>query len=389
MSKLLILGHVPLVKEHPDYGSLARHPGRWVYDQALALQQYSQYKVTLVTLVRGASCDHVIEKNNVRIIYLRSQPRFRVWTLFLWDIRRLRALIRDVRPSIVHAHGIEDAYSLAIRSLKIPKILTLQSLYEYYNDINPVKWWSAPKLIERLENRALRGVDCVIVKTQQFSGVVKKYHPEIKCIVIANTINQAFLNVRDIPIRRNKLAFVGTICPRKGFHIIREALERIDSMLHVIELHVYGDGGDIEYIENEFNAIRKAGHKLVEHGSVSAEKLADELMSANILIAPSYAETFGNQVIEGLLCCCHCIVSENTGMAENIRLFGHGTVVGQRASTELMEAILSQIDVENFEKEMMMRRKARDEVIDAIGPEAISAKLSKVYDERLNGLEIN
>lgn len=383
----MILGHAPLTSDHPDFGAFERHPGRWVMDQAFALSQYSDFNIILVTVVKGATKDFKLQMGKLSIIYLRAQPRFRVWTLFLWDRYRLRNLIKYEKPDLVHAHGIEDSYALAICKLKIPKELTLQALYEDYNNKNVVKWYSAPRLIECLEKRALKGFETAIVKSQQFKEVVQKYHPSLRCIIIPNTLNRIFLDILDVPFQKNKLAFVGTICERKGFHVIRKALEKIDPNHHALELHVYGDGGDIDYIRSECTAIEATGHKLFNHGSVSAEQLADELSTTNILIAPSYGETFGNQVIEAMLCRCHCIVSEETGMAENIRKYGHGTIVPQRGSNEIAEAIIIQLIHETPDQEMDCREAARSMLIDDLGLERIASRLVSVYEKVMLGKE--
>lgn len=107
----------------------------------------------LVTVVKGASDDFEENVGGLRIIYLKSQTRARCWTLFAKDVYRLRKLIKHEHPDIIHAHGIEDAYALAIYQLKQSKVLTLWSLYEDYNAKNPVRWYSALRLIEYLEKR--------------------------------------------------------------------------------------------------------------------------------------------------------------------------------------------------------------------------------------------
>lgn len=381
----MIVGHVPLPPEHPDFGKVDRHPGRWVMDQALALSQYSNFNVILATVVKGATEDFQLQIGKLRIIYLRAQPRFRVWTLFLWDSHRLRKLIKHEKPDLIHAHGIEDSYALAIYQLDLPKALTLQSLYEDYNDKNPVKWYSAQSLIECLEKRALKGFETAIVKSQQFREVVQKYHPDIECKIIPNTLNRAFLNVLDTPPLKNKLAFVGTICARKGFHIIRAALEKVNPNQYALELHIYGDGGDTDYIRSECSAIEVTGHKMINHGSVDAEQLADELSTANILVAPSYAETYGNQVIEAMLCRSYCIVSDETGMAENVRKYGHGTVVPQQGASEIAEAIIMQLDDRALDQEMLHRETARTKLIEDLGPERIASRLARAYQDVMGG----
>lgn len=380
--KLLILGHAPLPPEHPDQGKVSRHYGRWVFDQALALSQYSDFEVTLVTLVKGASKDVELFFGKLRVLYIRACPRFRVWTFFVWDIYRLRKLIKREAPALLHAHGIEDAYARAIYKMAIPKVLTLQALYEDHNHKNPVKWYSAPKILEWLEKKPLTGFKKVIVKSKQFEEVVMLYHPHLQCDIIPNTVSSIFLGVEDVKIQRNKVAFVGTIGERKGFHLIRQALDLIDSSQVQLELNIYGGGGDSGYVEAEISRLKASGHQLVNHGSVSAEILARELATTNVLVAPSYAETFGNQVIEAMLCRCHCIVSDETGMAENVKKYRHGTIVPQGGVRELAAAIAVQLSAEGLsEEEMKGRCLARRRVMKELGPENVARKIVSYYQQ--------
>jgi len=382
MKKLLILGHAPLTAGHPDYGRVTRYPGRWVVDQALALAKYSQYDVTLVTLVKGATQDYEQVNNGLRIVYLKAQPRFRFWTLFLWDNYRLRRFIAQEKPDLIHAHGIEDAYALAVYKARIPKLLTLQCLYADYNEKNPVEWYSVAHLIKWNEGRALKRFESVIVKSEQFARVMQQYYPNLKIEIVPNTLSSEFLEVSRQKKQLNKLAFVGSLIPRKGLHVISEALETIGSPIE-LDLHVYGYGGESDYAKKEFSKIRAAGHNIIDHGCVNAEELAYELATSNMLIAPSYAETFGNQVIEAMLCQCHCIVSNDTGMADNVRKYGHGTIIPQKGSKEIADAILLQIKEFDPEKERLSRALAREKVVQELGPQEIASQLLELFHQKL------
>lgn len=229
----------------------------------------------------------------------------------------------------------------------------------------------------------MRVFKLVNVKSKQFAEIVRLYYPRIECQIIPNTLSSEFLEIPETIKQVNKLAFVGTICDRKGFHVIRKALELIDSQVTPLEFHVYGDGGDVNYISKEINLIQATGHQLFNHGCVDAKTLAVELTSTNLLIAPSYAETFGNQVIEAMLCRCHCIVSDDTGMSDNVRKYGHGTIVPQQGSAEIAKTIEVQMQTACVTEEMKLREDARAKVINELGPGKIAAKLSKTYIERM------
>jgi len=383
MSKhILILGHVPLPEDHPDFGRLVRHPGRWVFDQAKALTHYSNYKITLVTLVKGASRDFEKQFGGLRVIYLKAQSKLRERTGFFFDIKRIKKVIRQEKPHLVHAHGTEDAYGLAATIVDLPRVLTIQGLYHDVNSQTLPSFLSPPYVLQKLEAICLDRFDCAIVKSNHVADLAKSYFPHLELSVIPNTLSEEFLNVSWHPKKKKKIAFIGSILPRKGFHHIREALEILRGKVSV-EFHVFGTSSDYGYIKREKNLIKNAGHEVVMHGDVDASKIVEELVDCNLLIAPSYAETFGNQVIEAMLCNCHCIVSDDTGMAENIRKYGHGTIVPQRGAQEIADAIIHQIEQGGTDLEMQSRNRTRAKVIAELGPQKIAQKLSEIYSQKL------
>jgi len=331
-------------------------------------------------LVKGASCDFEEISQGVRIVYLKAPARFRLYTFFIRDIIRLLRFVGKVNPAVVHAHGTEDAYGLAVMMLKRPKVLTGQGLYCDVNK-NGVSKLSPAYLLELLERFPMWSIREIIVKSKHIETVTLKYFPKLHCHIIPNTISLAFLDTQEVDKKLMSVAFVGSISPHKGFRDLRKGLELMDKK---IELHVFGGGHDLQFIENEIKAIELAGHDVEMHGWVDVEYLILKLSRINLLVAPSHAESFGNQVIEGMLCLCHCVVTESTGMAENVRKYGCGSVVSQRSPQDIASTILGLLDVRLLGKEMNKRRQARASLLAELGPERIANELLLYYRKVLD-----
>jgi len=380
--KIIILGHAPLPPEHPDCGKVIRHPGRWVFDQAKAVSDHSDYKVTLVTLVKGATQDFEFFYGELHVVYLKAQPKLRERTCFLWDVMRLRKRVLEEQPDLVHAHGTEDAYGLTLLTLAVPKVLTVQGLYHDVNRTMPASFLSPPYVLEKLEGFVLKRFHHAVVKSRHVEQVTKGFFPHLNLDVIPNTLSELFINVEKAEKDVRKLAFVGAILPRKGFHHIREALELGDKELP-LELHVFGDSSNRDFIAHEVELIRQAGHQVILHGNVDAGTLLRGLVTCNLLIAPSHAETFGNQVIEGMLCRCHCIVSDGTGMAENVRKYGQGSVVPQKSGKKIADAIKQELARGVGAEVMSERELARSKILAELGPVMIANRLCEMYSRKL------
>ena len=370
---------MPLPKDHPQAGRLVRHPGRWVFDQASALVNHSNWRVTVFTLVKGAEADYKKSFGALDVVYLKAQSRLRTWTLFKADIRALCRRAHQVGADLVHAHGTEDAYARAAQRTGLPYVVTVQGLYAECNKKEKTSWLSPARVIEFLERRFFRSVNRAIVKSDHISELLKRHYPQVETIIIPNTISRAFTQQRDGPKVQNRIAYVGSVIPRKGFHLLRQALEKIDPS-DPFEVHIYGIGGETEYSNSEVAAIERKGHFVVNHGNVDEYELARELSISNYVVAPSFSETFGNQVIEGMMCLCHCIVTEDTGMAENVRKYGCGTVVPQLGAAEISRALETQRARGLGADVLGERMEARMKVLDALGEKRVSAELEKIYN---------
>ena len=382
--KIVILGHVPLLNEEGDMIRTTQRQVRWVYDQAKALKDQGKVEVVLVGLSKLVEKDMEVEVNGLRVVYLKAQNRARLYTLFIKDILRIKSFIAKEKPDLVHVHGTEDAYALSGMFLNCPVALTIQGLYSQYNRMNPVNWLSPERLLEWLEKISLNQYQQCIVKSKHVKEQLGVDFTHLKCSIIPNTVSEQFVELPMVQKKMNKVAYIGSVIPRKGFHHMREAFELIGRK-KLIELHIFGDDCDTAYSVREKKLIEKSGHVVVVHGRVAAVDIANGLADANFLIAPSYAETFGNQVIEGMLSCCKCIVTDNTGMAENVRKFGYGLIVPIGDAKMMATEILSTDVREGLSQEESMKRiVTRENVLQEMSPTAIANKLYDYYDKFLS-----
>ena len=90
---------------------------------------------------------------------------------------------------------------------------------------------------------------------------------------------------------------------------------------------------------------------------------------------------FGNQLIEALMRGCHCIVTDQTALAENARRFGNATVVPQKDPAALAEAILQEF---RSPSPPDLRESARAAVRAFMSPSAVAAAHRALYEEILS-----
>ncbi len=410
--KVVHIGHVPLPRDHPCGPSVsagAFHPGRWVLNLAKAQQAHAGIEPQIVTKVPGASRSWTTRVEDVQVHFVAVPNILRGKTGFFLDQRILAKVACGRSPDIVHAHGTEEANALAAIRTGLPGLLTVQGCFFIINRTLQPKFFSRQWIVERLERRSIPKFPHIITKSQYIEREIQAAFPGVHTHLIPNTYDPALESIPLDRPRDNAFAYVGSIDPRKGVDLLVEALLRnsgdrsqktevspptsdlrcpTSSLLPV--LHVFGNHGDgaTDYEKRQISALRSLlGDRLILHGLVNQVEMANTVAQCCALVAPSREEMFGNQLIEALLVGTHAVVTDGTAMAENVRLFGNGTVVPQEDPAALAAAIATILNpkskIQNYSAES--RRRIRD----YMGPEVVARAHAELYrrilDEKRTG----
>jgi len=388
--KVVHLCNLPLPPDHPDYGCVSFHPGRWVLNLAIAQRQHAGIDARLVMHVPGASADFSKTIEEVPVRFIAAPDKLRSSNLFVPDIFRLRRAVLAESPDLVHAHGTEDAYALAAQACGRPVVITVQGCYFLINRELPPRLLSRERVVQFTEWVALRRAKHVIAKSAYVRDELHRAFPHLMLYEIPNTIDPRLLL---IPVDRERepgsLAFVGTVVPRKGVHLIADALgvvQRMDpEVFSRIKLNIFGDK---PLLESEYEAICKKrlrellGDRVTFRGTIPSFEVAEELSRTETLLAPSLEEMFGNQFIEAVAVGADAIVSEGTAMAENARRLRAGRVVARDNAPALAAAIREAVIRPITLSESIERRK---ELVGFVGPEEVALAHRKIYEQLLGG----
>jgi glycosyltransferase involved in cell wall biosynthesis len=386
--KVVHICNVPLPPKHPDHGRISFHPGRWVLNLALAQRAYAGIDARLVMHVPGASADFRTEIEGVPAHFVAAPDRLRSATFFLPDILRLRKAVLAENPDVVHAHGTEDAYALAAQACGKPSVITAQGCFFIINRELPPRLVSRERVVQFTEWIALRRAKHVIAKSAYVRNELARAFPHLTIHEIPNTIDPRLL---EIPVDRERkacsLAFVGTVVPRKGVHLIIDALVILQSenpdVFARTTLSVFGDrpGHESEYEGMSKKRLRDLlGEKVTFHGTIPAIEVAEALSRTAVLLAPSLEEMFGNQFIEAVAVGADAIVSEGTAMAENARRLQAGRIVAREDAPALAAAIRETLAHASTQSE---RERRRRDVTGFVGSAAVALAHHKLYEELL------
>lgn len=360
------------------------HPGRWVLNHVIA-QKQAGLDVELVTIAHKAKRDLVTEIEGVRVHFLRTFHPYRHFTGFAIDRIRMGNYIRKLNPDVVHAHGTEETFALAAIHSHRPFCITAQGLYF---QIIPTLSKPIPlhaRVFRILEDWAWKRTHFAIAKSEYVRDALQAAYPQLELALIPNTYEADL----DHPIPQEKpqhIAFVGLIDYRKGFHVIVEAMKTLAPHNPNLVFHVFGnkqEGQGTEYERTQVAQLRSLlGERLILHGRIPSTALFEHLDTCRCLIAPSFEEMFGNQLIEALMCGCHGIVTDQTALAENVRRFGNGHIVDKGDAMGIVQAVQAvfQVPYDPLEAE-----KARANIRASMSPAAVAAKHAAFYEHIIHG----
>lgn len=155
-------------------------------------------------------------------------------------------------------------------------------------------------------------------------------------------VSQTITSCHPLPKRvKGRLLFVGHIVDIKGVYELVEACTRMtDVRLRMVG---YAEGD----VRQRLLAIasKREGDWLELTGGLSRENTIREILSADILIAPSYIEGFPNVILEAMACGTPIIASQVGGIPEMLDDGACGVLIEPRS----IDAIVAAVD--NFIKD--------------------------------------
>ena len=257
-----------------------------------------------------------------------------------------------------------------------PAVVTFQGVFSLMNKVLPPRLVSRERLQELAERIAVRKLKHGIVKSEYGKREISQIFPHLHLHAIPNTyiaplVEPAFTKPDE------DIVFAGTIVPRKGVHVLVEAVRALAPKRPHLRLHVFGNKvAPGAYEQTQVDALRAIlGDRLILHGIAPKSELDATMAACRVLVAPSFEEMFGNQVIEALLVGTHPVVSSGTPMEENVRRFGNGTVFAKGDAVGLTKAIEAALD--NYSARAA--ESAVTNIADYMSPQRVAAKHLETY----------
>lgn len=353
--------------------------GSFIREQALALAQRGhevhvvfadpaarRWPLTVRRTSDGPLTQHAIAApwplHRVLGFYL---PQALVW--------RLRRVMLEIRPDVVHAHAARPAAVLATRAAArcgVPVLMT-----EHKSNLRT--FWLTRHGWRQLRN-AYERCERLIAVSNSLKDTLETLFPSTRgrWAVNYNAVDTELFHIDAVrrgslqqPQRR--ILFLGGLTPRKGLPTLLEALARLPPQF---ALTVAGPGASarrVHALARPFGVeTRVSAVGLVDRRSVAAL-----LNEHYVLAVPSYQETFGLVCAEALACGTP-VVATRCGGPEEIVTADLGRIVEPRDSAALAAALeLIAGSERNWQPD-----RARASIVERFSMAALALRLERQYE---------
>ncbi|MBN2839626.1 MAG: glycosyltransferase [Coriobacteriia bacterium] len=207
------------------------------------------------------------------------------------SVVRLRSVIRELRPHIVHTHmiGSDIVGGLAAHLERVPVIISTQ--HDMYR---------RPPVFDLFRRYSARWLDAVVAVSPAMVGYcIRDRHMPVESIhIIENAVDVArFASLAGGGHQSPMFGAVGTLIPVKGHTTLMQAFARVHADVPDARLVIAGDGPEATALREQAaglgiaDAVRLAGW---------VSDVAESLPDIDILVHPSLQEGMPLSVIEGM-----------------------------------------------------------------------------------------
>lgn len=302
-----------------------------------------------------------------RVPWLRK-PVYASWLYYLEYCLPIAIRIRRDRPDVVHIHNFTGFVPI-IRALNPSATIVLHMNCEWLSQLDE----------EKMAKRIAK-VDAVLGSSGHIAGLVERRFPQFadRCHTVYNGVDPDEFVVAHEGDDRDvgpALVFVGRVSPEKGVHDLIDAMSHVVRHSPDVRLDVIGPVGalprsyivdvsddplvrDLErfYDQDYGSALtERIGEDLAERvrfvGSMSHDQVVRHVAAADVLVNPSYSESFGMSLVEAMACETPVVATRVGGMQE-IVTDETGVLVERNDPRALANAIIRLLDDDELRRAM-------------------------------------
>ena len=268
----------------------------------------------VLVLCRGKNHHH--QEKNVEYY----SGNFPTW----WNLRKIIP-----QGSMIYSTDffLGGAYGVLLKKLKKSRlVLRCASPWEYQlNSLSSILKHMIAKITKPF---VLKSCDKVVYNSQ---ALINYQYPHNYTIVYNGIDTALFKPIKirtDTDTEKLKALFIGNLNPEKGLDYLFPAVENLPG----VDLSIVGDGKLLEYYRRKYHFARF-------YGRVERLKLPEIINQHDLLVLPTFVESFPNVLLEAMACGKPVIATNVFGIPEMVKSGRNGLLVPAKSSEELRKAI--------------------------------------------------
>jgi len=378
--KILICADYP-TPDKPVTGGIPRS----VYSVAQDLKKIEpDTEFHICTLNESVKKSMVISKDNLFIHYIRFPCKnMPILVPKQWYYAKVRNIIQDIQPDLVHAHGTgKDYANTAIKWNPALSVITVHGVIQHES-----RHWTGLKGNYhritgcQMEREILQKARNLIVVSPYVERSIR-VQTSADITVIFNPVERVFTTVKkdEVP---HRLLFVGGIEERKGLEVLIRALETIKKVIPEVELHIVGGIRKIVYYQKMLSLIKSLDleQNIRFLGSLPEKELLREYSEAAVFVLPSFEESQGIVILEAMATGTPVVATRAGGIPDMISDGVNGLLADCGDDTQLYAAIVSLL--QDKEQRKKLGQAGKQSALQYL-PEIIARQHLDVYNRILS-----
>ena len=271
-------------------------------------------------------------------------PKLGTATLYWQSQTRLRTLLGEIKPHIVHAQGAGHDGVVAVRS-GLPAVVTIHGiLQEESRHFSQLR----RRLRHRLQNIISKHY---CIRRAQHTILISPYVEEYwgrklggRRHMIPNPVAPAFFDVERAPVR-GRILFAGRLRPLKGVADLLAAAVQLGKT-HDLSVVLAGSTRNTAYLTELKGQAERGGiaEDVNFAGILDGQSLRAELAQASMLVLPSYQETAPMVIQEAMAAGVPVVATSVGGIPHQIENNRTGLLVEPGDVSALTSAVARLLD---------------------------------------------
>lgn len=294
--------------------------------------------------------------------------------------KKIKALINEIHPDIIHLHGTENNYSSAIIDITFPSVVSIQGLAHNRRD-SGLRSWKIEKKV-RIEAEIFKKKKNFIVNLLDMERIIRKYNPQAKIFYSSYPINSETFEF-DPNIKPDvDVLFAARVTPEKGIEDLLAAMMMIMQKGRPITARVIGSCTNKyhNYLKREISRM-KLEDKIDFIGYVEDQcEVFSYMKRAKIYVLPTHFDATPRSVSESLALGTPVIAYDVGGLNTQIEDQKNGLLIQPGNISALADAIIDLLqDEEKRSQFATIARKTSSQ----LHAQPISKGIISIYNEIL------